>query len=920
MASRPTLEFLLVPDSSAARRVRRALAAAAQCGVAAGTWPQLLARAQQAYFIPEPTGVVGEFEQALDAADGAFWRETLSVAPEETASAVRDALIDLLSASDPDCGLELKGEQALSTRVRQVFCDLRELAATLGERLPGELASIRVLLRKDPSDAPQPVRVHRIRGLPHTSRWQDELISKLNRDASLAGPACGRRWEGILQACLRAGPQGKAGSALGVLQAGLFRREQSSARADPSAQWVRVRDFYQEAEVVAGMVQTLLAGNPDLGAADVGLLVPDSFEYSVAVEDAFRLAGLPLSGLAGERWRRDLGAEAVFHFLFCRQKPAPAMAQAVCLSSVLMPWSAEDGAQMAQRVMAGRYRLRSPQGAGRRAQEMMRLIEGGDTEPATLSQALRDFALLLDGGDRFADHSRRAREAAERACARLEGAKGIDWAELRRAVSPRYVRGGSGPAYNLEGVTVWRERMEPWRDVRHLFVLGFEWGRYPADIRTSPVFSDDEIGEIRQHLGLRVDLPSNKRDRLRRLFRRQLGATSDTVTFLIPHRKPAGNAQSPSDSLVFMRRLVSAPESAGGLVADLDSARDRQRIRHLAFAPSPDPVPPRDFRSQHLRLGRDLLRSRTGKDGSILPESPSSLELPLVSPLAWLLGRLNAEPLQWAPESDNPLVIGSLAHSIFEEIFRPGVELPGPEEIASQVPAVLDHAALGQAPFFRGPHWHAERRNLVKQAARSAAAWRGVLDDLGAEVLAKEQWLEGSWWGIPIHGKADLILGLGANRLLIVDYKWSKSDKRRKRMELGYECQASLYRAMAQTGGLKSWERSRTDAEQKLAERLRAAEWIGIAYYTMRDRVCLADSSLPGYGTIRGWDAVEEDVSYKASALIIDLLEELRRGYVRLNSERDRERLEKECGIPPFALDASPLIELFALAEEKGGS
>ena len=913
MASRPVLEFLLAPDSSAARRLRRTLAVTSRSGVVAGTWPELLARSHQAYFIPKPPGATGEFERTLDAMDKAFWSESFSIAPEETARAVRDALVELLSASHPGRRLELNSGRGLSPRALRMLGDLLELAAVLDERLPGDLASIQSLLRADSGDAPQPIRVHRIRGLPQTTRWQDALVTKLNRDASLAGPTLDAKWAGVLESCLQAEPRGKAGSALAVLQARLFDSEEASTWADPSVQWVRVRDFYQEAEVVAGMVQTLLAAKPDLRAADVGLLVPDSFEYSVALEDAFRLAGLPLSGLAGERWRRDLGSETVFHFLFCRQKPAPAMAQAVCLSSVLMPWSAEDGAQMAQRVMDGRYRLRAPEGAGRRAQEMIRLIEGGDTEPATLSQALRDFAALLDGGDRFAEHSRRAREAADRACARLERANRIDWPELRRAVSPRYIRGGGGPAYNLEGVTVWSESREPWRDVRHLFVLGFAHGRYPTQTRPFALFSEDDIRVMRNHLHLALDLPSDKQARLRDLFRHQLRAAADSATFMIPHRDPGGNVRAPSDSLVFMRRLISKPDSAADLILDLDSAGDRERIRHLATAASREPSPPRALRlKKHLRLGRDLLRLRTDSDGRILPESPSSLELPLISPLAWLLRRLDAEPLQWAPEADNPLVIGTLAHSVFEKVFRPGSELPSEEEIKSRVAAVLEEVAMQQAPFFRGPHWHVERRNLAKQARRSATAWRFVLESLGAEVLASEQWLEGEWSGIPIHGKADLILGLEGNKLLIVDYKWSKSESRRKRMELGYECQASLYRAMAQTGGLKSWT-GEASVDKSLAARLRAADWIGIAYYTMRDQVCLSDSPIAGHEGIRGWHAVDEDVTRQASAIIRERLEELRSGAVRLNLATDGEYFEKECGIHPFALEASPLIELYSL-------
>jgi|GEM_PF-3696011 len=99
----------------------------------------------------------------------------------------------------------------------------------------------------------------------------------------------------------------------------------------------------------------MLAENPDLEPSDIGLLIPDSFEYATMLEDAFHLGGITLSGLPVERWRRDLGLDAVFHFLYCRQKPAPAMALAICLSLPLMPWSREEMAVLAQAVMDGDY-------------------------------------------------------------------------------------------------------------------------------------------------------------------------------------------------------------------------------------------------------------------------------------------------------------------------------------------------------------------------------------------------------------------------------------------------------------------------------------------------------------------------------------------------------------------------------------
>lgn len=45
--------FLLVPDGSAARRLRRMLATHAPCqGVLVGTWPELIEQAKSAYLIP----------------------------------------------------------------------------------------------------------------------------------------------------------------------------------------------------------------------------------------------------------------------------------------------------------------------------------------------------------------------------------------------------------------------------------------------------------------------------------------------------------------------------------------------------------------------------------------------------------------------------------------------------------------------------------------------------------------------------------------------------------------------------------------------------------------------------------------------------------------------------------------------------
>jgi hypothetical protein len=83
---------------------------------------------------------------------------------------------------------------------------------------------------------------------------------------------------------------------------------------------------------------------------------------------------------------------------------------------------------------------------------------------------------LLRGGEGLVGHVQQARAAIEQLSESLQNAAAIDWAGLRRTVSPWFITSGESPDFNLGGVTVWRESQEPWRPVRCLIVLAFAQG------------------------------------------------------------------------------------------------------------------------------------------------------------------------------------------------------------------------------------------------------------------------------------------------------------------------------------------------------------------------------------------------------------------------------------------------------------
>jgi ATP-dependent helicase/nuclease subunit B len=176
-----------------------------------------------------------------------------------------------------------------------------------------------------------------------------------------------------------------------------------------------------------------------------------------------------------------------------------------------------------------------------------------------------------------------------------------------------------------------------------------------------------------------VDTPAEALARRRARFRRQLAATSASVSFLVPRRKPDGAAQAPSDSLVFMHRLFDTPgaDNPEDLILELDSIDDRNKARFLPPAASAEPRAPRPIVGRDINFDRDLLALKNGPDGNLRPESPSSLETLMVSRLAWLLRRLDAEPIEWAPESLDPMLMGTLAHRVFERLFPSDRPHPG---------------------------------------------------------------------------------------------------------------------------------------------------------------------------------------------------------------------------------------------------
>lgn len=894
------IHFLLTPDKSASRRSRRIVAEnAARISIMVGTWPELVAVLQQNYHLPEPADTWEKsLQESASEITDAFWSKSLEVAEKETLAAVADALVKILEGTGPGRKLSSDVVGCLPERAGRHLHDLIRLHDKMGTILPAPLAAISALMATPKPVSSRQVVVYHRSDIQHLSLWQNALLKKISADCTTLPDT---QLDMLHRSAFEMTGARAALGALSHFQNKLYSATSKKAERDESIQWVAARDYLEEAEVAAGMIQTALHLDPSLRHADIGVLLPTDLEYAQAVRGVFGHSGIPVSALTNETSLRDIGRETVLHFLLALRRPAPVMALASLVTSPLMPWSAEKGVMLATRIMGGDTDLDE-------LHHLARHIESETIVPAELDAALLAFSRFMKTREGMEVHLGRARQTISDVRGMLLGVESLPWKEILTAAAPEEYFGSAENTLTREGIAIFSEREEPWRQVRYLFILGFASGHYPAATGVSAIFGESDLLILNEQLGYAIETRAETAQRRRDLFRRQLMSASKNVTILMPRRDGLGETIHPSETLTFMAQLLEGVQSPEELVYDLDSAADRDQVNLLAHAPESEPQSPRTPVSDDVSLPHNLLKLRSDKDGEQKPESPSGLETLMVSPLAWLFKRFNMEPKEWTPEELDMMGKGTLAHSVFEHLFALGKKVPTGSEIINKVPVLLQDAIGVLMPFMLSPEWRVERRHVERDIKDAALRWGEILLHLKAEVIGVEVTLHGRLDDLPLTGNADLLLKLPDGRLYIVDYKKSKSKSRRDRMGKGYDSQAHLYRLMLQTGGTKE-ENPALDAV------IGSCKQIGVMYYMLNDQTALADTSGWSGGKLGGFHELGSGISTNAMELINERIAQLEDGIVVMNSASDEEWFDKTAGTKPYALDNSPLIRLFMKQE-----
>ena len=118
-------------------------------------------------------------------------------------------------------------------------------------------------------------------------------------------------------------------------------------------------------------------------------------------------------------------------------------------------------------------------------------------------------------------------------------------------------------------------------------------------------------------------------------------------------------------------------------------------------------------------------------------------------------------------------------------------------------------------------------------------------------------------------------------------------------MELGYDCQVSLYEKMINDNPSALGVEGISDTP-------------GIIYYTLNDQRVITDDRTGLPNSVPGLIVVSNDVSENALSEISGQINKLKAGIIEMNHEGDASAFAKEKALPDFALEASPLVMMFA--------
>jgi ATP-dependent helicase/nuclease subunit B len=879
--------FMVAPDAQSAATIRKEFAQRGALGVKVGTFEVLLDLLLELWLLKplEQEWRKKLSHEALQMHD-AFWAKSIKNDEKGVVDELDATLCELLDALPLSADTLPEIAEGAERHVRY-YNDLRRLHGRMGHLLP-DLQYKAHLWHQNAQLEPLEEVVVYVDDTLQLTPWQKDVVERLQTVAKNSSFL-------ELYNAVFSPKHGTSHKDIAHLQQSLF---DPSATSNPlpieRLQWLVARDVLQEVEVFAGMVQNIVKN--DDGFDKIGVIIPRDGWYSDFLVQTCATFNIPLSRANQNEEYADLGTQWIFDALQCQDEFAVPMSYASLLCSPIMPYSYSRGQQLARLALDGALSSEKVADLGDESKSIVAIIVSwqNQTTAPQVAEFLEQLYAVYEGlgsGESLRIHKQRFKMQLEALESHVETFPESGFTELANQVQPYALKESTQRDAWLHSIHVVYEDEYMIEEIKHLFVLGFNQSHYPKRREHFGVFSRTHWQGLAAATGIPYNPVEGYLERNRAVFKRQLQCASESVTFLSSALNLQGEWIAVSGSLADMAFCF---HGGGG---DLDPDKllvrleeGKTRPLYVPYVDAPTLQPHRVLEPEDLEFGKDLFALRSDEHGNLRPESPSSFETLMISPLAWFLYRRGLEPKTWGVQELDVATQGIIAHGVFEECFcpeNPGYDLNGIE-------AIIRKQMEKHAPYLRQPHRKLERERLHSEIITAAREFKTLLEHCDATVKKTEEELSGSIDGIPVRGRTDALLEIsGVN--LVLDYKKSGSSKRKKRMEQGYDHQLFLYKLML-------------DDDQAMT-----------AYYTLNDATLIVDRavSCPDKTGINLVE-VQNECSIHAEALLKERIGQIREGIIELNTKEDGGSWEKRGVAASYTYERSPLIGLFA--KEAGGA
>ncbi len=892
------MDFILVPDALFASEVRHALAQHNTVGTRVGSFPVLLETLAELWVMHLPEdGLNDPWQDALQqqalAMTDAFWANSIKADERGTLRALSTSLqlaLDhcplgqALQPFSPAAGGEL-------TRQQRYYNDLVRLQQAIGCRPAAQQLAEQWLAVSDDLNL-EPLHLYPLyqEGVfteQDLLPWQRSVLNKLAEKGWVK--PLHERYESLAAALQPQAetPQAETCTPIRELADTLFTQpEQPLPNPGDAIQWLTCRDAAEEAEATAVLVQQAI------NSGTIAIAVPRGTEHGQWLGHYLQQAGIAVSNLRPAANQFDWQTALLQNLLAHRADPQVRMAMQSVLINPLMPWPAATGYRLAKKY--ANYEALNNEPESRQGFIDLLLQDPEKIETAdgliswlnTISDGLNYRGVIGLGKKRF----KQLLQQTERLLALYSQPS---FSEQLQRVLPHLNVGsmtlnGERTRY-LNAVLVVEEGEPLPVNVQQLYVLGFNNGHY----QYQPAYTGALSRQQWDDLALPIPTQAAEQQRWQQGFRQLLSRATNKLVFLRALADAEGKRLDPSDTLIDMALCYCpadklAPES-------LEQPLANRADIWADIKPTRSATPQL---SNTLELGQPLLGQFKTLEDKQRPESPSSLEKMMLSPLAWLLSRLRIEPEQWEVATQSPALAGIIAHQVFET-YHPHQHDEWSEKV---VESWFEQAVTQHAPFLHSDQCSTEKQQLRNSVIKALAALHEWRQQEGWEIIASEQSLNGTisdFDRIDVAGNADAILKNSAGDVLILDYKNSKHTKRLTQLQKGYELQTRLYRELY--------------GQQPDA----AGGMVDSAYYALKDQTLVAAKAVnrsTKLNTVHPGDISLADQSALAEQRLKDVLHQLQNGTIELNKVGDAGDWKKK-GLSVYTLKDNRLVQRFTLAD-----